>query len=79
MTRIYLISRRDPRGERLRIEAEMGEPITFAWEDSVQLDKLKAQAFAEDGKLLYEYRYPTTITGYINLRELRWYPPDQTP
>lgn len=59
-------------GNRIRAEVQAGEPLSLAWDDPVQLDKLKPQAFSHEGELLYEYRYP--VSNYTRQEELKWYP-----
>ncbi|UVI29240.1 hypothetical protein [Paenibacillus spongiae] len=61
-----------PEGNRVKKEASIGDPMTFTWDEAVQLDRLYPKAFDKNGKLLYEYRYP--ITNNIRHENLRWYP-----
>jgi hypothetical protein len=64
-----------PEGNRVTKESRIGEPITFAWDEAVQLDRLYPKAFDKNGNLLYEYRY--AISNFTRQEDLRWYPTDQ--
>lgn len=61
-----------PEDNRIKKESIIGDPMTFAWDEAVQLDRLYPKAFDVNGKLLYEYRYP--ITNFIRQEDLKWYP-----
>jgi hypothetical protein len=61
-----------PDGNRLRKKAELNEPITFYWDKSIPWNDYNAKAFNENGKVLYEYRYPET--NYFRIEDLKWYP-----
>ncbi|TNJ63769.1 hypothetical protein FE784_23915 [Paenibacillus hemerocallicola] len=61
-----------PDENRLRKKAELNEPITFYWDKSIPWNDYNAKAFNENGKVLYEYRYPET--NYIRIEDLKWYP-----
>lgn len=61
-----------PNGSRLRKKAELNVPITFSWDKSFPWNDFNAKAFNENGKVLYEYRYPET--NYIRSEDLKWYP-----
>jgi len=64
-----------PTGNRVKKEASSRNPMTFAWNESVQFDRLYPKAFDKDGKLLYEYRY--LQTNFTRSEDLRWYPTTQ--
>jgi len=61
-----------PDGNRFRKKAELNVPITFYWDKSFPWNDFNAKAFNENGKVLYEYRYPET--NYIRSEDLKWYP-----
>lgn len=61
-----------PEGNRLRKKAVLNEPITFYWDQAIPWNDYNAKAFNENGKILYEYRYPET--NYFRSEDLKWYP-----
>ncbi|RIX59221.1 hypothetical protein D3P08_03435 [Paenibacillus nanensis] len=61
-----------PGENRIIKHVQIGEPLTFSWEESIQTDRLSPKAFDKNGKLLFDYRYPET--SFIRQEDLKWYP-----
>lgn len=59
--------------KRERQVVKKGEPVTFLFPFSKQVDFLNAIAFNEDGEKLYYYGYPKNQM-FINSKDLKWYP-----
>jgi len=67
----YIEAGLEPYTERKEIKT--GEPITFLFSFSKQIDQLNSVAINKEGEELYYFGYPENAT-HINLNEdLRWY------